>query len=158
MSDDGQPAFERLTPRQRACLRLVYDRHISKQIAKKLGISAGTVDTYITDAIATLRAENRRHAAELLHEFERLDATPRKLELDSSGVADAADFLPKRDPGPQISISQDLLPFRSKGAFGNDLKASQRIFWTAQVGVALAIGFGMLVVGLEVFSRLFGNG
>ena len=154
MSDDGKPDFDRLTPRQRECLRLVYERLVSKQIAIRLGIRSSTVDTYLTEAIGTLGAKNRRHAAELLHAYEYDETTPRKFELESSRVAEPFVFRAQDGAGSQILKSLDLLPLRNKGTNGNDLTAHNRIFWSAQLGVGLAIGFGMLVVGLEVISRL----
>ena len=62
---------ERLSPRQRECLRLAYQRRTTKEIARELGIRPGTVATYCSEAIAILGADNRRHAAELLHGLER---------------------------------------------------------------------------------------
>ncbi|MFD2138289.1 helix-turn-helix transcriptional regulator [Novosphingobium resinovorum] len=76
MPDRKKRDFERLTPRQRECLRMVYDRLVSKEIAEKLGISSNTVDTYLTEAIAILGARNRRHAAALFHEYEAGQTTP----------------------------------------------------------------------------------
>lgn len=156
MPDRKKRDFERLTPRQRECLRMVYERLVSKEIAEKLGISSNTVDTYLTEAIAILGARNRRHAAALFHEYEAGQATPRKFELESSRVVEPLVFETQEGRGTQILRSLDLLPLRNKGTNGNDLNANHRIFWSAQLGVALAIGFGMLVVGLEVVSRLLG--
>jgi DNA-binding NarL/FixJ family response regulator len=44
--DDEQTSLERLTPRQREVLQLIAEGHTTKEIAKKLGISPKTAETY----------------------------------------------------------------------------------------------------------------
>ncbi|MFN3574598.1 MAG: response regulator transcription factor [Phenylobacterium sp.] len=62
---------ELLTARERECLRLV-DRHFSsKQIARELGMSKTSVDTYCDRARRKLGVTDRYHAARLLAEHER---------------------------------------------------------------------------------------
>ncbi len=56
----------KLSPRQRECLRLVWERRTSKEIAAELGISASTVDGYIKEAMETLSARDRRQAAAIV--------------------------------------------------------------------------------------------
>lgn len=153
-SSRAEDLFERLSPRQQECLRRVYRRKTSKEIATELGLGVGTVDTYITEAISTLQARNRRHAAELLHAFEAAAGTPRKFELENTGVVESR---PDRTSGSSearpLTWLQSL-PFRTKGVPFNDLSPFLRFFWIAQLGIALAVGFGMLAVGLEVLSRI----
>lgn len=56
--------MEKLSPRQRDCLQLVWERQAtSKEIAVELGISKTTVDGYVSEAVATLGARDRRDAA-----------------------------------------------------------------------------------------------
>ena len=63
MSD---PNIELLTPRERECLRLV-DQHLSsKQIARQLGMSKTSVDTYCDRARRKLGVGDRYAAARLL--------------------------------------------------------------------------------------------
>src|SRR6266540_3616872 len=57
---------ELLTPRERECLRLV-DQHLSsKEIARKLGMSKTSVDTYCDRARRKLGVPDRYEAARLL--------------------------------------------------------------------------------------------
>ena len=57
---------ELLTPRERECLRLV-DRHLSsKQIARELGMSKTSVDTYCDRARRKLGVDDRYAAARRL--------------------------------------------------------------------------------------------
>src|SRR5258708_32092712 len=58
-----------LTPRERECLRLV-DQHLSsKQIARQLGMSKTSVDTYCDRARRKLGVEDRYAAAKLARRF-----------------------------------------------------------------------------------------
>lgn len=154
-SSGAENLSERVSPRQRECLRLVYRRRTSKEIALELGLGIGTVDTYIGEAVAALRARNRRHAAELLHASEETSDTPRKLELENTGVVQPG--LAGTFPVPEARVPTwaRTLPFRTKGVPYNDLSPFLRLFWIAQLAIALAAGFGMLAVGLEVLSRFF---
>lgn len=151
--DTGALPASRLSPRQKQCLRLAYERQTSKEIAQALGLSAGTVNTYITEAVAVLQARNRRHAAELLHAYEGGAATPEKVQSHIHGVPTASAL-----PAPAEAGSGGLrrmLPVRPKGADGNDLGIFVRLSWPFIGGVILAIGFGMLAIGMRVLSDFF---
>jgi DNA-binding NarL/FixJ family response regulator len=52
----GEPAslFERLTPRQREVLQLIAEGNTSKEIARKLGVSAKTVDMHRSHLMTAL--------------------------------------------------------------------------------------------------------
>jgi DNA-binding CsgD family transcriptional regulator len=65
--------LSRLTPRQRECLRLVFEGYQSKPIAARLGISHGRVDKHIADARKLLGVTNRGEAARLLAASERTE-------------------------------------------------------------------------------------
>src|SRR5262249_52903311 len=59
-----------LTPRERECLRLV-DQHLSsKQIARQLGMSKTSVDTYCDRARKKLGVDDRYAAARLLRQID----------------------------------------------------------------------------------------
>lgn len=138
-----------MAPRQIECLRLVYERRTSKEIAAEIGLSAATVDSYITDAVALLGARNRRHAAELLHRT----APPEKF--GSQSPRDDEDPVPIQEPARPPFRWTDWLPFRQPGAFGNDLHPAIRILFIPILAVLLATGFGMLAVGARVVSDFF---
>jgi len=151
--DPTEVVVERLSPRQRDCLRLVFERRTSKEIAAELGISVGTVDSYIAEAVTLLGAKNRRRAAEMV--FAALQPTaPGKLEAETSGVV-ASDLTAERpEAGTQSSTWLKLLPIRTAGAKPHDLKPIRRLFWILQIAFGIAVSFGMLVVGLDVIARL----
>lgn len=73
MGDDHDPiAIERLTPRERECLRLVAEHLHSKEIARRLRISQHTVDGHLNEARRRLGVASRRDAARLLVAWEGL--------------------------------------------------------------------------------------
>src|SRR5690349_23433333 len=68
-SEITDPVVGLLTPRERECLRLV-DQHLSsKQIARELGMSKTSVDTYCDRARRKLGVDDRFQAARLLREM-----------------------------------------------------------------------------------------
>ena len=143
----------RLSPRQRECLELIYERKTSKEIATALHLSVGTVNGYVTEAVAILDARNRRHAAELLHAAEAPHATPDKMQGGSAGVEDRrrAEAVPVDGSEHGLRL---LLPYRHKRASGNDLTIVQRFAWVFFCAIALAVGFGMFAVGGRVLSDI----
>jgi DNA-binding CsgD family transcriptional regulator len=60
-----------LSPRQAECLRRVRALQSTDEIARDLQISTGTVNSYIREAIVSLGARDRRHAALLFEDVER---------------------------------------------------------------------------------------
>jgi DNA-binding CsgD family transcriptional regulator len=70
---DEPARVDRLTDRQKDCLRLVGQGYTSKQIGPRLGISHVTVDNYIRTALELLQAESRAGAARILaaHELDQ---------------------------------------------------------------------------------------
>lgn len=56
----------KLTERERQCLRLVHSHFNSKQIARELGIKPGTVDRHCENAARKLQADSRVAAAKRL--------------------------------------------------------------------------------------------
>lgn len=72
---------ERLTERERECLRLVATGRSSKKIGRVLGISPASVDTHIVRARTKLGVRDRRAAADLVMKADADDATA----LDAAG-------------------------------------------------------------------------
>lgn len=141
----------KLSPRQRECLALVYHRKTSKEIAIELGIDRSTVDNYIAEAMRLLGSRNRRQAAEQLAAASRL--TPSKVEGQSSRVENPTIMLPNASR-PETVIRLPRLPFRTKGTAHNDLTTFQRLVWIPAIAIGIAIGFGMLVIGLRTIGDI----
>jgi len=101
-------AFASLTPRERDCLRGVRALQGSGEIARGLGIAAGTVDAYLGSAKVKLGARDRKHAALLFAEFEDAAApetTPQNLPCENLGLAAAS-----RHPSWSTAIEGGLSP------------------------------------------------
>jgi DNA-binding CsgD family transcriptional regulator len=177
--DSSSKRFDRLTKRHRDCLRGVRELKGSKEIADDLGIEKSTVDGYLTEAVKVLGARNRRDAAMQWAEHEaalvepsdwsnetfspdkmgghsaRLVEQPSPLSSpispDESIVGAAgASAEPWRDPRSLRS----RLPFRREGQRANDLSVRDRVIWIQAIALSIAIGFGMLMTGLQVLTDL----
>jgi DNA-binding CsgD family transcriptional regulator len=116
-----------LTPQERECLRLVAQQLSSKEIARELGISKASVDTYCNRARAKLGVDNRRAAAQLL------------LALEVEAQAAPAAAAPS-----QVWL---LPPLASLGPFA-------RLGIILAGAVALAVAFGMLLSGLQILNGM----
>lgn len=66
----GDDRFDRLTERQRACLRLIYARHDAKSIARMLGITPEGVNYHLKESRRILGVDRSLAAARLLAESE----------------------------------------------------------------------------------------
>jgi DNA-binding CsgD family transcriptional regulator len=159
-SGEGVIDFERLSPRHRDCLRLVYERSTSKEIAGQLGIGPGTVDGYLAEAIAILGARNRREAAAMLHAHEGLSG-PCKLPPQFAGVVQAPESgavglsaaLPSASPPATTWRHNHLIC--SKGVPCNGLNPDRRISRIVRVAFSIAASLAAVVFSLESISRLF---
>lgn len=146
-------AIDRLSPRQRACLDLVWaKRATSKEIAVELGISKATVDGYIAEAVELLGARDRREAAAIA-----FGEPPRAASGDDpAGVVPAA---------PVASSSSTPLDgmgsswsWRTARQPRNALTLSQTIAWIAVIALgslaalalAMSVGNGLPSVALPL--------
>ncbi len=79
--------LQRLTPRERACIVLRYDEDRTvEQIAAELGISAGAVKRYLSDALGKLRGMLEREQERAAREAERA-ADPTRPDRATGGRA-----------------------------------------------------------------------
>src|SRR5437763_7222031 len=76
MDDPADRALRLLSPREKDCLRLVFENHSSKEIARRLGISQTSVDTHVRNARAKLGVSDRYEAARRLYAFEQAPPAP----------------------------------------------------------------------------------
>lgn len=151
---------ESLTPRQIECLRLVWERRTSKEIAAELGLTKGTVDTYISEAVTALGARNRRDAAAMLYGAEPgtrpvlsvvgepENLPPAKFNLDSAGVSSLPAHAPPATPSTKASAP--IRPWATDDRPLNLMPLWQILGWM----VAIAIG-SMLLLTL---ATVIGNG
>lgn len=154
--------FDHLSPRQRECLRLVFAFKTSKDIERELGIAKNTVDGYLAEAVRTLGARDRKHAAILFAEFEgRAPQAPAEMvpQVESGDhlarvAAPAPDTASEVLPGT-ASDWRSSLPLRRKEARHNPLRPVQRLVWIVGLAILMMVAFGMLVSGLAVLTEIF---
>lgn len=79
-------ALDLLTPRERECLRLVYEHMSSKEIGRRLGISKHTVDTHVDKARQRLGALDRYDAARRVVAHDRAMGIPTPSGPDTIGI------------------------------------------------------------------------
>lgn len=156
---DRKPT-ESLSPRQLECLRLVWERRISKEIARELGISKTTVDGYIAEAVQALGAKDRREAAAMVfagYTPDRVRGDPARV--DQPGQASDVDAPANEpvDPGPRQYPTHGLgLPLSTGEQNRNDLSPLATVFWifaiafAAMAALALSISMGS---GLNTIFR-----
>jgi DNA-binding CsgD family transcriptional regulator len=165
--------IERLTDKQRECLRLVYAHLSSKEIAPRLGVEPGTVDQYVKAAMRILGVADRRAAARMLFEHEARGSQPLVYQtLDIAIVGDPAMLRPSTGgrqatsseamredramfevlPTPSLDSLKLPLPIR-KGK-PSDLSPLVRLGWIFALLVLIALAFGVFITGFEALSRL----
>jgi len=169
-------AINKLTARQRDCLRLVLHHKQSKEIGRELGISPMTVDNHFRSAIQTLGVSNRLEAALMLASHEgaepsqRLTSQPHPVvsppeksimalssdtgdeqrEMVSALREDQVPYRTYRDTG-QIDFP---LPVPTRGRSRNDLTIAQRLFWIAVLIFGMGLGAGALLSGFAALTNI----
>jgi DNA-binding CsgD family transcriptional regulator len=166
--------IERLTDKQRECLRMVYRHMETKEIARVLGLSPDGVTQRIKTAMKTLGVDRRRDAARILAEAEGLAPYPRQVytSRDIASPPELAMLAPSIEgewqsgsPGEGVREDQaaflvapqarrTALPLPIGGARPNDLDWLKRLAWIAGIAIGIALAFGGLVGGVDALSRL----
>ncbi|MEA3042669.1 MAG: hypothetical protein QOH47_507 [Sphingomonadales bacterium] len=169
--------IERLTDKQRQCLRLVYAHKETKEIARILGLSPDGVTQRIKAAMRTLGVDKRRDAALMLAEAEGLTAYPRQVDpsRDIASVPEPATIAPSIEGGRQYEASSVgamreeqavfetatslrprgfQLPLPIWGGRPSDLGSLLRLGWIFAVMLLIALTFGIFLTGVEALSRL----
>ena len=170
--------IERLTEKQRECLRLVFMHRSSKEIARELGIGADAVDQRIKTAMRTLDVESRTDAARLLasHEglgpYQRLvyqmpDVVPEGVVPSIEATATEGTRIADEPYGTAVREEQAsfqalhwrparALPFPLpiEGEGRNGLRPWQRVAWVVGIAIGTAIAFGAFLTGLQALAEL----
>jgi DNA-binding CsgD family transcriptional regulator len=166
--------IERLTDKQRACLRLVYAHMSSKEIAPRLGVEPGTVDQYVKAAMRILGVSERRAAARMLAEHEAIPAQPLVYQpLDLDAPAETLMFGASTEERRETAFSEAMreeravfqvlpttapdripLPLPIRGGKPSDLSKVKRLGWILILILLIALTFGFFVTGFEALSRL----
>ena len=147
---------EKLTLRQKDCVRLVSDGYTSKQIAKFLSISPSTVDNHIRSALRALNVETRAEAARALKRLE----TSQHLTSQATGI-DQMDVPTQPSALTAAMAADNRHPIKALvvvpiGGIQNNLNVSGKTLAILQVaGVSLTalLALSILLAGaLRVFG------
>ncbi|MES2058132.1 MAG: helix-turn-helix transcriptional regulator [Pseudomonadota bacterium] len=140
--------FDRLTLRQKDCLRLVAQGYTSKEIGRELGISYSTVDNHLLAATQALGAGSRAEAARLFMRnapvtmaAETDDSSGQQLPRQPQTLAVppfVVDPLPQQHRGWQGIMSRLVPPI---GGRDNDLTSSQRLLAVARIAFFAVLAF-----------------
>lgn len=165
--------LDRLTDKQRDCLRLVYAHKQTKEIARILNLSPDGVTQRIKTAMRTLDVDSRREAAQLLAEAEGLatypplvhrprdiEPSPEPAMIGSSngdGHGRSSGDTMRESQSPFVvdfPIRRSALPLPIGGARPNDVGWIKRLAWIAGIAIGVALAFGALVSGIDTLARL----
>jgi DNA-binding CsgD family transcriptional regulator len=158
--------FDRLTDRQRECLRLIYTHHSIKEIARLLGLSEDGVKWHLREARETLGVGRSAEAARLVFGGAPPYAYPQRVgppDVVASPEPDAIVAPFPDEPGgrvrddavrePQaiyrVMPSPDerpslRLPIPTAGRPRNDLTAIEKLAWGLAIGVLAVLLLGAL--------------
>lgn len=163
----------RLSPGQRACLRLVHERLTSKDIARELAISPHTVDQRLRQAIEILGVTSRVEAARafaaqdgdayqsLIYQAPYIadDAGPAPTPWTDTGDRwrEAQTVQEMQAPYLAFASSQPasfIPPLPVRRGSRNDLTIMQRLGWTFAVAVGTALSAGVFLSGIEALGSI----
>jgi DNA-binding CsgD family transcriptional regulator len=136
VDEAAERALRLLSPREKDCLRLVYENHSSKEIARRLGISQTSVDTHVRQARGKLGLRDRYDAARLLQSWEQ------------GAAAAAAAPVDEREPVAAPAPVRSRLPFARPL---EELSFADRLLLIVGCAIFAALIFGLL---LPAFAAL----
>lgn len=147
--------IQRLTERQKDCLRLVAQGYTSKEIGRALDLSPSTVDNHILTAVQSMSANSRGEAARSLAGLE----TRQKLPRESQALAESpqSGLLSLSAEAPALTIrDRKLWTLPPIGGQTNELdnaERSLRIVQVAAVGFGTVMSLTLLIAGaFKIFS------
>jgi DNA-binding CsgD family transcriptional regulator len=148
-------SLDRLTERQKDCLRLVAQGYTSKEIGRVLDLSPSTVDNHILAAVQTTGSLNRGDAARLLTSNEHRQNLPRESQTLAESAVNGPVEVRTAAQAPTI-WDRRIWSLPPIGGRDNELDAAERTIRIVQVAV---VGFGavmslsLLVAGaFRIFS------
>lgn len=150
-----QESIEKLTDRQKDCLRLVAQGFTSKEIGRLLALSPSTVDNHVAAAVQHLAAPNRGAAARELVEQELRQKLPRQPQMlapsgqNANLATDTGDAVGSRN-------ARQLFGLPPVGGKRNDLDGTSRTLRILQIAVLATASVIALTILVSGFFRTFG--
>jgi DNA-binding CsgD family transcriptional regulator len=168
----GEDRFDKLTERQKECLRLVAHGLEVKEIARELDLSPTAVIERLRGARRVLGVESSREAARRLAVYQEAVINIRHVDMPQP-VADMAYPLPSSaaskgidgtegpyrlqevsapfatlDPSVAAETRSWSWPWRGKGVRSNDLTSSQRLLASGGLTIAVALAVAILLIAV----------
>lgn len=157
-------ACDKLTERQKACLRLVREGFTTKEIAGQLGTSPDAIDKSIKLAMAKLGVDRRGVAARMLYERERqtgyLQLGPQPPDLSAAPKSDEVAPSPRdevmsptvREERASFDATHSPMPLIAKDEEeGGSLK---RTIGKVLEWVTRAAGVILMIIALAYFGTV----
>lgn len=148
-------SIQRLTERQKDCLRLVAQGYTSKEIGRVLDLSPSTIDNHILAAVQSLNANSRGEAARFLASMETRQKLPREPDALVDGHFSGMTSTPTKAPVLSI-FGRGIWTLPPLGGHRNALDTSERtirVIQVAAVGFGTMMGLTLLIAGaLRIFS------
>ncbi len=137
--------FERLTDRQRDCLRHVFEHRKSHEIAHLIGTSARVVDKQLMLAKNIIGASSRFEAARLFAQHEARHKTGVESSYPANILPPRPSVWPLPRPLPTNELPANTLTWRQVLAWGGIIAIATPVGLTvaAMVIVALTLMLGM---------------
>lgn len=159
--------IDKLTDRERECLRLVARGCSTKEIAREIGVTDLRAQKVVEAANRKLGVSRRIEAARLLaaHEKRGVDVTPGGAATLPLSAIPASSPVPEDMARRPMTLREERLPFggahdpasfgrplRQRGDTHNDLTIWQRAIWIAILCAIVFLGLGALARGLGSLS------
>lgn len=149
-------SVEKLSPREKECLRLILQAMRPKDIARATGLSLHTVNGHLKSARRKLGTNDTPTAARIYGAYEpppkiggaRLSGSP-PLPQGVEGNC--------TEPTTEVGIRSPRLtyPFSTRDRPRNSLSVRWRLLWPILLLGLVALGAGMLVSGAASLSMVF---
>ena len=147
--------IQRLTERQKDCLRLVAQGYTSKEIGRALDLSPSTIDNHILTAVQSMNANSRSEAARTLAGRE----TRQKLPRESQALAESSQsgLLSVSAEAPAMTVRDrkfwTLPPIGGQTYKLDTAERSLRIVQVAAVGFGTVMSLTRLNAGaIKIFT------
>ena len=136
---------ERLSDRQRECLRLVYQRFTSKEIGLKLEVAPDTVDQHIKRAMRTLGTGSRAEAARLVFVHDQGDTQLLGTQSETIALASSNAAQAVQDEG-SLGHFKRFFVLPPIGGPHEHLTAGNTLRLIAQLALFLGVATAIVVV------------
>jgi DNA-binding CsgD family transcriptional regulator len=147
--------IQRLTERQKDCLRLVAQGYTSKEIGRTLDLSPSTVDNHILTAVQSMNANSRGEAARSLTGIEARQKLPRESQALAESAQPRLSLASEETPVLTISGHKiwSLPPLGGQKNVLDGAERSLRIVQVAAVGFGTVMSLTLLIAGaFKIFS------